>query len=198
LPVAENPSLKLGPSGRFDLVWDVDSTTVYYANTTSGQSFASLQSISVSEGAGYRQGRPDVSADRVNNAVYAVWNHARTFASPEAWIKFRKSSNGGATFPAAPIILSDTTRSARDPRVLAPGPVVDVIWIYTGIVDSVILVESGNAGSSFARRAAVALPGDGNAKSRHVSVAHALDDTLHMVVETNLSGTPQRCSFSLG
>jgi len=186
IPSPEFPSLAVDVQGLISLGWDVNSTTVYYSKSvTEGVTFTPPLAISANEGAGFVQDRPKLAVDG-QRTIYAAWNHWRSFGLQKKWVAFSRSTNLGVNF-SVPKAISDTLRNAYDPTVIARGSgVVDIMWVYAGVVDSVVVYESTNQGSTFGRLAAVAVPGQGGGTLSGPSFVRAGDGTLHTVVESVL------------
>ncbi len=198
LPGSAHPSLAVDYGGGVHLAWDVDTVAVYYAKSTDqGKTFGNPQLLSAPDGAGVTHGRADVAADSATQNVYVVWNHTRNAGAPQERIEFSRSTTGGSSFPA-PVTISDPSRLAHDPQVIAdPSGAVDVMWVYAGAKDSVVLVESVDAGVTFGRKAAVEIPGDGNGSTRVPSFVRARGGTVYAVVQTDMNGASECLYFSL-
>jgi hypothetical protein len=189
----------IGPGPRehaptwLSLVWDVDSTAVWYAKSEDdAMTFTGPVQISPAEGPDVRHWLPTV-ASFAKDTIYVAWNRTQN-DNPRGRVEFVRSVTLGATFEP-PVVLSDPVRSAYDPHLVAPSAgKVEVMWVYAGGKDSVIVAESTDGGATFARRAAVPIPGDGGGTTHVPSFVSGRDGTLYAVVQATLGGN-QECLF---
>jgi hypothetical protein len=188
-----HPAIGVDAGGLVQVLWDNGSATYGASSTNSGVSFGTPQAVSSSDGAGRIHTLPQIAFDDLHDA-YAIWAHAHATAPLEAWIEIARAPNPGTTY-GAPVTISDVGRSAYEPQIVTRTGTVYALWIYSGAPDVVHLSSASSGSTSFANLTEVSIPGTGGT-THGLSAAVAADGTLHVVVQSSLSGTPQCFYFT--